>query len=292
MNGKRHRTFLLKVANKVDELLTQNITTKTRFREQIESAFRQNELFYQALEKYRQDAEKNPRLKDREAGSPYEGWVWDEFQPGESRLYLRFQPDEGHWRPPDKDLPENPLGWYFGFLIGISTPKFLESFFDEEKSVLEYFLLAVIHDWALIDSGGSTSDLIYFEHPSKNYSKHNQLAQDCWELLNDFPLNQEYTMGDQVRANIKCALEHVQADLAAAETEQKQNLGKKSRVKRGRHKKYTSAMAKQMHDMYEQRYEKNNDSKGSWGEVAKFFGIKSGKAAEMACRRYLHKQNK
>lgn len=67
---------------------------------------------------------------------------------------------------------------------------------------------------------------------------------------------------------------------------------RKQKGKRGRHKKYTPEMVKQMNDMYEQHYEKNNDSKGSWGEVAKFFGIKSGKAVEMACRRYLHKQNK
>jgi hypothetical protein len=73
----------------------------------------------------------------------------------------------------------------------------------------------------------------------------------------------------------------------------------KPKTKRGRHKKYTSAMAKQMHDMYEQCYEKSNDAKGSWNAVAKFYVIKtrdgsdySGKAAEMACRRCLHKQNK
>jgi hypothetical protein len=67
---------------------------------------------------------------------------------------------------------------------------------------------------------------------------------------------------------------------------------KKTETQRGRHRRYTPTMAKQMHDMYEQCYEKSNDAKGSWNEVAKFFSIKSGKAAEMACRRYLHKQNK
>jgi len=62
--------------------------------------------------------------------------------------------------------------------------------------------------------------------------------------------------------------------------------------KRGRKKKYTDEQVKQMQSMYDKTYYETNNSKGSWGKVAKFYKFPSPKAAEMYCRRNLKRQNK
>ncbi len=132
----------------------------------------------------------------------------------------------------DKDL----FGHHFISLIegAVSEPPLLS---DDEKSMLEYFSLAVIHDWDLIDSNNPTARLICFENPANKYSELNEIAHGSWELLRDFSHVQEYQMGDQIRSNITRALEHVKVDLAEkhsrhekpAETEEKATLAKSER---------------------------------------------------------------
>lgn len=62
--------------------------------------------------------------------------------------------------------------------------------------------------------------------------------------------------------------------------------------KQGRRRKYTAAKMKKVHDSFNKYYRESNDTKGAWNRAADEHGIKSGKAAEMACRRYLKKENK
>jgi hypothetical protein len=69
-------------------------------------------------------------------------------------------------------------------------------------------------------------------------------------------------------------------------------VGKTSQPKkRGARKKYTVSQLKEVLASCDKYYKKLKDKKGAWNKAAKDHKIESGKAAEMACRRYL-KQNK
>lgn len=57
--------------------------------------------------------------------------------------------------------------------------------------------------------------------------------------------------------------------------------------RRGQKKKYTPEQLKQVRASYDKYYQETNDAKAAWNQAAKEHRIKSGKAAEMACRRYL-----
>jgi hypothetical protein len=74
-----------------------------------------------------------------------------------------------------------------------------------------------------------------------------------------------------------------EADLASIK--QKSGRNKKRR-------KYTVEQLRRVQATFDHRHDGGMDVKRSWNEAADAFGIKSGKAAEMACRRYLKKQNK
>ena len=66
----------------------------------------------------------------------------------------------------------------------------------------------------------------------------------------------------------------------------------RSSRKKGRPTKYTNDQIKMMLSEYEHYHQENNDSKYAWNKVAEIHSIVSGKAAEMACKRWLKKQNK
>lgn len=59
-----------------------------------------------------------------------------------------------------------------------------------------------------------------------------------------------------------------------------------------RGKKYSPEIIKAMRKVYDKHYSTHKDAKAAWNNVAENFNIKSGKAAEMACRRAERKQNK
>lgn len=69
------------------------------------------------------------------------------------------------------------------------------------------------------------------------------------------------------------------------------DIGRKGRKNKKR-SKYTIELLKRVRAAFDRRHDNGMDVKGAWNEAAEDFGIKSGKATEMACRRYLKKQNK
>jgi hypothetical protein len=80
----------------------------------------------------------------------------------------------------------------------------------------------------------------------------------------------------------------LQADPAST----KQN-GKKTKSKgRGRPKKYNEKILRRVYATFEQKYQGTRHKQQAWQETAEEHNLKSGKAAEIACRRYLKKQNK
>jgi len=62
--------------------------------------------------------------------------------------------------------------------------------------------------------------------------------------------------------------------------------------KRGRPTKYTFELIQRMIGEHEHYSQESNGSKYAWSKVAEIHGIKSGKAAEMACKRWMKKRNK
>ena len=78
------------------------------------------------------------------------------------------------------------------------------------------------------------------------------------------------------------------ADLAST----KQN-GEKAKSKgRGRPQMYNEKFLQRVYATFEQKYQKRGHKQQAWQETAEEHNLKSGKAAEIACRRYLKKQNK
>jgi len=127
------------------------------------------------------------------------------------------------------------------------------------------FLLAIIHD-AMLPSPSFV--------PINNdiYSVEDSWVQSFWSYYGSL-------RGGGTIALIQTALEFVK-NVIADKTD-----------KRGRKPKYTVEKLKEVQASYKRHYEKTNDVKAAWNKAAKKHGIKSGKAAEMACRRRLN-QNK
>jgi hypothetical protein len=215
MTEKEYRNFLLRIANDIDKLV-QDRSCMTFFKKSIKAAFKQEASYYQTLDKYGKKTQKDPRLRDEKEGPPHKGWVWHNcgrgnWQPyAKSGGYAKFLGFErkGFWRPPDEELPENPIGNHIYSLIGHYEQE-LPALSNDGKSRLECFLLAVIHDFMLIDSNDSAGRLIYFENPSFKYSRENDFAFCLWGLMKELLPNQEYEEGDKIRANIERAFEHI-----------------------------------------------------------------------------------
>ena len=74
-----------------------------------------------------------------------------------------------------------------------------------------------------------------------------------------------------------------QHELATKNTQEPEETNKTDN-KRGRKKKYTPELLQSMQNTFDEHIKKL-DTKGAWNKVADIFGIPSGKAAEMACKR-------
>jgi len=112
------------------------------------------------------------------------------------------------------------------------------------------------------------------------------LIQNC-NVRDPTPLSWEDIIA-HCKQYLRRQRDRVKADLAGKKPVHRKHKTKK---KRGRPPKYTPKKIQAIKEKHD-HYAKSMDDKAAWHKAAEDEGIKSGKAAEMACRRYLHKQNK
>jgi len=215
MTEKEHKSFLIQITNGVDTLI-QDPLIKKRFKEQIEGTFKQDELYRQALDKCDKAAENNPDLRDRKKHP--EGWKWVNYMKEHNPPYP-YSKEKGIavvreskecWCPPD--LPADLLGDYLPRLVDwplVIPEDPLPPLSDEKKLMLEHFLLAVIHDFVLIESKDNIARLIYFDDCNRN-----EVALSIWNSIKKFhtynTMDKPYH-SDDIRAHIKRAIKHVKA---------------------------------------------------------------------------------
>jgi hypothetical protein len=77
-----------------------------------------------------------------------------------------------------------------------------------------------------------------------------------------------------------------------ASEQKKEEKPKLKSKRRGRPPKYTKKFLQEVKAFFEQSYKETGHKQQSWQLAADEHNLTSGKAAEMACRRYLKKQNK
>lgn len=205
-------------------------------------------------------------------------------------------------------MPElDPLGYVFSMARGTTGKQ------HENLTLLDYqyFIIACNHDCQRYAAGQPP---VYFD-PQKVASSREEFVdfkdRICGKVTYilenvqySFPLNDSRGVRaiQTVQLTMKLALQAVEADCTKnedtkqepAETERKTELvieptGKPQ--KSGPKAKYTSEKIQNMRTSYEKHFQEKNDVKYAWNCVAEEHNIKSGKAAEMAVRRY-QKKNK
>ncbi|MHC4618376.1 MAG: hypothetical protein ACYTEQ_11560 [Planctomycetota bacterium] len=93
---------------------------------------------------------------------------------------------------------------------------------QDEKLMIDYVLLAVIHDGALSDP---TDDHIYFRHEADAaFNDCDEWALVSWADLSELNAAAEYHEGDKIRGKIERALQHVKADLARGEQSEETHI--------------------------------------------------------------------
>ena len=157
MAEQEYKDFLLDITNKVDGLIL-NPSWKTHFREQVETAFEQDER---------------------------------------------------------KDVSIHLLADYLSRLIvnpSSISDKLLPPLSDKEKLMIDYFLLAVIHDFGLLDPDSQASQRIYFDCDVHcNYERYEAVSAE-WEFIKDYH-DYHPAFSGQFRVYIMQSLEHIKADL-------------------------------------------------------------------------------
>ena len=174
--------------------------------------------------------------------------------------------------PDDKDYPSGIVN--LRFRNGISLKLWLEAHFDE---VLTYLRVNDHKDIARSLEQERDSFLSELQAVEQAIERGDNPPLELIELRSKIT----YLIG---------TLEHT-AKAFTEKAEQESKAVKEPPKKRGRPKKHTVSQLKEVRASYDKYYKEIKDKKGTWNKAAKEHKIESGKAAEMACRRYL-KQNK
>ena len=174
--------------------------------------------------------------------------------------------------PDDKDYPSGIVN--LRFRNGISLKLWLEAHFDE---VLTYLRVNDHKDIARSLEQERDSFLSELQAVEQAIERGDNPPLELIELRSKIT----YLIG---------TLEHT-AKAFTEKAEQESKAVKEPPKKRGRPKKHTVSQLKEVRASYDKYYKEIKDKKGAWNKAAKEHKIESGKAAEMACRRYL-KQNK
>ncbi len=180
--------FIMQVANEINRIITNNLSCKIGFQEQIKNYLKMNHDYSEAFIEHLKKAESNPQWKNYADGTPpFKNWKWHGF-------YKVWVPEFGfvpaawvsqyyRWNP--FNLYENPT----------------EPSTQNERLMCEYAVLAAIHDKYIKDL--PSCDKLY--------------KTDKEEYIPDpghFTQLGEFHVGEGIRNNIQLALDHVKADLA------------------------------------------------------------------------------
>jgi len=317
---QEHKDFLRKIADEVYELV-RNPANMAHFRKQIKMFCEKGEEYQKPLEQQQKDYESNPDLQkawdrvikeDLSEGCncSQKEWELNELGNSSGKGLLKGYEEYVYYNKKTYSDYIDHTGGFWGLKIkAADLLKFLLSStyehscywqFDlsqkpteEERLLCCYALLICVHDSRILEKRIFSADVY-----SGSWKLQNKWIDKVWyvckgddwesdffsfEKIFDKPgLRKEFL--DRIKSWIQRALADVKEDLAKIELRK----GKK----RGRKKKYTDEQVKQMQSMYDKTYYETNNSKGSWGKVAKFYHFPSPKAAEMYCRRNLKRQNK
>ena len=262
--------FLADTAKQIHSLLQQDIVKK-RFQQQIHAFVELSDKHWAAFQLYKAQAKAENKTVNA-MDLPVDPLFW--FTPPTKQKPLWYNIDNNGMTIRDDVI----------FPAVIREPN------DNEILMCHYVKLAVIHGLlaakleiqAFFFSVNDLVDFMTFDNNINGY-----IAQAVWEKITS-PQDQWNNANKIETRRIEVAIEAVKADL-------EQNSGKAGdkKTKRGRQKKYTPEILKAMQKLFDDVVEKQKDKdvKASWSKVADTFGIKSGKAAEMAVRRH-QKQNK
>jgi hypothetical protein len=275
---------IYEITNEIERHITEDPTIKNRFAKHIDCFCKMVEDYGQALQPYEQqykEADKrymaDPKKYEKyrkpngaialtDICPPPKGWVKISSSDNQflniDWIALIFRPVE----------PVNPLLWFglFGYAGIQRKPE------EDEKLMCEYVRLAIVHDYNLLFHSGTPIDtrIISADYKGKWFQR-DEFFKTVWYYHSQ--------LTESAQSQLTRAFERIQDDLAS---KKQKNVRSK---KRG---KYTVELLRRVQATFDQRHDGGMDVKGAWNEAAEAFAIKSGKAAEMACHRYLKKQNK
>lgn len=294
--AEEHKDFLRKIAMDVFGLVS-TPDIRAYFHKQVEAFSHKVEEHQKELEKIKKDYEANSELQ--EAAKKLDEQIRNDpvNEHGLSNLEMQFDfthgwgmlknfkdyicYDGGFWGPEKQTVD---LVFYLTHFPDFEPYEMPITPIDAEKLICSYTFLSAIHDKYIKEKPIFFDELYYNQNPQHWVVKIEQRC-DCFNAIS----GGYFGSVKDTQAWILRALADVKADLAIVRGEKKEHETGRGCKKRGRKKKYTIKQAKEMKNMYERVYTEKGDSKGAWSEVAEYYDIKSAKAAEQVCRRYLKK---
>ncbi len=206
--------FLLTVASEVDRLVAYK-KVKEQFQHHIKLFGKMRAARDKEETKYRENARKCSQLRDKKAGRPEPGWIW------ENSVSTPAIPD-GYWRPPESKLPPDPVLWLQPG-VDVDPERPVASLAaerqrapnSEEKLTCSYVVLALIHD--------EKAELLTYEPIFGAPKEHDPIPWwDSWlgRLAQAwcYPVWQHQDLTTVARAFIEDCLDRVKADLAPVHT--------------------------------------------------------------------------
>jgi hypothetical protein len=192
-----YNDFLLQTVNEIDRLIL-DPGVRALFQDQWDILYRMVEQYREALEQQQKRAESNHQLKDPKAGPPEKGMVWKKYY---NNAYISADVGSVFWMWPE---PPNPLLWFdFHGSRNIQRPPT-----DADKLMVEYALLAAIHDESLTSS---TDKKVYLDKPyNGKWFERDKFSEALWRRYY-YPKNDQDAK--EKKAKIERALQHVKADL-------------------------------------------------------------------------------
>lgn len=226
MNKQERSKFWLDIGTKIDAI-TSDVTRLTRFEEQLSKFYRMIGEHYRELLEAAEKAAADPELRDlarKPKGRDWEIEYFYELSSNGKLVALQdLAVDHPHWqRFWRKKLPPDPRNWWpfptlSQYEILLSAKRQCKPALEwhpqrppdkDEKLMLDYVLLATIHDGSLRDAGAIQTYLC-FDSPEPL----DKWFEEQWRELRDWDENTEYSEGDAGRAKVTCALGRIKADL-------------------------------------------------------------------------------
>jgi hypothetical protein len=211
-------------------------------------------------------------------------FTWDYLQslsPDAKRRYLESLPDT---KPPG--LSPDTLNWQQLRQFGAESAAIYKA-----KTLREIVPLwkRFLNNW----------EFIFVRYPSDPFAEKvsGQFTKSYLiklaESEPDLPMDFHISDYPDTFSGMKDLMMGLERALEKADNASTKQNGKKTKSKgRGRPRIYNEKFLQRVIATFEQKYQGTRHKQQAWQETAEEHNLKSGKAAEIACRRYLKKQNK